>query len=207
MAGLKFYRLWVGKTEKRSFTIVPSILNFKLLKNGSTFTNVAFIILNCLDNNLIDLFKKILVAIDGSDPSNRALDYAIDISAKWGAKLVILVVVPKTTVPIFPDQGIGSASILVYGELERYEERMKEIYRNVLNDALEKVKRQNKELEVEGILKEGRPSSTIVDMAERDGVDLIVIGSRGVGGITGWILGSTSRKVVDSCTKPILVIK
>jgi nucleotide-binding universal stress UspA family protein len=33
------------------------------------------------------------------------------------------------------------------------------------------------------------------------------MGSRGVGGITGWILGSTSRRVVDSCTKPILIVK
>lgn len=155
----------------------------------------------------MNLFKKILVAVDGSDPSNRAIDYALEISSKWSAKLIILVVVPKTTIPIFPDQGMGSASILAYGELERYEDRMKEIYQNVLNDALRKVKSKNKDLEVESILKEGRPSSIIVDVAEKNGVDLIVIGSRGVGGITGWILGSTSRKVVDSCTKPILIVK
>lgn len=155
----------------------------------------------------MDLFKKVLVAVDGSEPSNRAIDYAVEISTKWGARLIVLVVVPKTTIPVFPDQGMGSSSILAYGELARYEERMKEVYQNVLNDALTKVKSKNKELEAEGILKEGRPSSTIVDVAEKNGVDLIVIGSRGVGGITGWILGSTSRKVVDSCTKPILVVK
>jgi len=155
----------------------------------------------------MDLFKKILVAVDGSDPSNRAIDYAAEISSKWGAKLIVLAVVPKTTIPVFPDQGMGSSSILAYGELARYEERMKEVYQNVLNDALMRVKSKNKELDVEGILKEGRPSSIIVDVAEKDGVDLIVLGSRGIGGITGWILGSTSRKVVDSCTKPVLVVK
>ncbi len=50
-------------------------------------------------------------------------------------------------------------------------------------------------------------SSTIVNAAEEYDADLIVIGSRGIGGITGWILGSTSRNVVESCTKPILVVK
>jgi len=54
---------------------------------------------------------------------------------------------------------------------------------------------------------EGRPSATIVDEAEKNEMDLIVIGSRGLGGITGWILGSTSRRIVESCTKPVLVVK
>jgi nucleotide-binding universal stress UspA family protein len=57
------------------------------------------------------------------------------------------------------------------------------------------------------MLREGRPSATIVDVAEKDGYDLIVMGSRGIRGITSWILGSTSRGVVDSCKKPVLIIK
>jgi nucleotide-binding universal stress UspA family protein len=62
-------------------------------------------------------------------------------------------------------------------------------------------------MKIEIKLLEGKPSSTIVNTAEEFDVDLIVIGSRGIGGITGWILGSTSRNVVESCTKPILVVK
>ncbi len=63
------------------------------------------------------------------------------------------------------------------------------------------------DLAVEAILLEGRPSSTIVEQAEKNQADLIVMGSRGIGGISGWILGSTSRRVVESCTKPVLIIK
>ncbi|MDP2901210.1 MAG: universal stress protein, partial [Candidatus Bathyarchaeota archaeon] len=59
----------------------------------------------------------------------------------------------------------------------------------------------------EAILQEGRPSALIVGEADRLGVSLIVMGSRGLGGITGWILGSTSRQVVDQCTKAILIVK
>ncbi|GAI02286.1 unnamed protein product, partial [marine sediment metagenome] len=81
------------------------------------------------------------------------------------------------------------------------------LYQNVLKEAEEKVKEEYPGVKTESILKEGRPSATIVEQAEKDDVDIIVMGSRGIGGYTGWILGSTSRRVVDSCTKPILIVK
>ena len=84
---------------------------------------------------------------------------------------------------------------------------MKEFYAKSLDEAGKDVAENYPELKVQTRLLEGRPSSTIVEQAKNDGVDLIVIGSRGVGGITGWILGSTSRRVVESCTVPILVVK
>ena len=43
-------------------------------------------------------------------------------------------------------------------------------------------------------------------MAEKEGCDMIIMGSRGIGGIKGWVLGSTSRRVVDSCKTPVLII-
>ena len=57
------------------------------------------------------------------------------------------------------------------------------------------------------MLMEGRPSANIVDVTEKEAIDLIVMGSRGIGGIEGRIFGSTSRRVVDSCKTPFLVIK
>ena len=56
-------------------------------------------------------------------------------------------------------------------------------------------------------IKEGRPSKTIVEQSEELDVDMVIIGSRGIGGITGWVLGSTSKKVVDQCKRQVLVIK
>ena len=43
--------------------------------------------------------------------------------------------------------------------------------------------------------------------ANTENVDLIVMESRGLGGISGWVLGSTSRRVVETCEKPILIVK
>jgi nucleotide-binding universal stress UspA family protein len=153
------------------------------------------------------MYGKILVPLDGSEPSNHALNHAISIATKYGATLKLLAVVPQMVLPVFPDEGFGTAPVTAAKDMARYQDKMKEVYEGVLSEAKVKLKEEHPDLKVETTLREGRPSATIVEIAEDDSVDLIVIGSRGVGGITGWILGSTSRRVVDSCTKPILIVK
>ena len=153
------------------------------------------------------MIEKILVALDGSEPSQRALDYAVDFAEKGGAELTLLAVVPRVMLPIFPDEGFGATPIAAAKDFCQYQERMRTVYQNVLTEAEAKVRREHPDVKVTTRLEEGRPSATIVATAEDEGIDLIVIGSRGIGGITGWILGSTSRRVVDSCTKPILIVK
>ena len=152
------------------------------------------------------MYKKILVAFDGSEPSRNALDHAVSIAVMWKAELTILSVVPQVMMPVFPDGGLGAAPIAAT-HMTDYQDRMREIYAKSLREVEDDVKEAFPDLKVSSRLLEGRPSSTIVEEAEKDGADLIVIGSRGLGGITGWILGSTSRRVVESCTKPVLVVK
>jgi len=156
---------------------------------------------------MTDMFENILVPLDGSEPSNHALELAVSIAEKYGSKVTLIAVVPRVVLPVFPDEGFGTAPVTAAKDMARYQDKMKEIYENVLKEAREKVSKEHPGIELETTLKEGRPSATIVETAEEGDVDLIVIGSRGVGGITGWILGSTSRRVVDTCTKPILIVK
>ena len=153
------------------------------------------------------MIKKILVALDGSEPSQRALEYAVEFAEKWKSELTMLAVIPRVMLPIFPDEGFGATPLAAARDFGQYQERMRGIYQNVLAEAEAKVRHEHPDVKVVTRLEEGRPSATIVDAAESDGVDLIVIGSRGMGGITGWILGGTSRNVVQSCTKPILIVK
>jgi nucleotide-binding universal stress UspA family protein len=153
------------------------------------------------------MYKIILVAIDGSEPSNHALEQAIEIATKFKAKLIMLAVVQRVMIPIFPDEGFGGVPLSAAKDMAQYQDKMRVVYQTVLDEAQDKIKEEHPDLEVEAILKEGRPSATITEYAENDGADLIVMGSRGIGGYTGWILGSTSRRVVDSCTKPILIVK
>ena len=150
---------------------------------------------------------KILVAFDSSEPSKHALDQGVDIARLIEGELLILSVIPRVMVPVFSDEGFGAAPISAAHEMTEYQEKMREIYAKSLKEVEENIAENYPELKVTTKLLEGRPSSTIVEQAEKDDVNLIVIGSRGLGGITGWILGSTSRRVVESCTVPILIVK
>jgi len=153
------------------------------------------------------MYKRILVAFDGSQASKHALDHAISIADITKAEIYILSVVPRIMMPIFPDEGFGAAPITAAQDLSEYHEKMKELYAKSLREAEKDIKEHYPDLKVHTLLLEGRPSSTIIEEAEEKDMDLIVIGSRGLGGITGLILGSTSRKVVDNCTRPVLVVK
>ena len=150
------------------------------------------------------LFSRILVAFDGSEPSKRALDYAQKMAVMFKGELIILTVVPKISIPIFPSEGSGSTP---YMDLTKYQEEVGELYKRSLEKAEASVKERCPSLKVQALLRDGRPSSTIVEESNKNAVNLIVMGSRGLGGIRGMILGSTSRKVVDECTKPILIVK
>jgi len=144
---------------------------------------------------LINLYKKILVALDGSEPSKNALNHAVEHSVKWGADLLVISVIPRI-------------SPLVYARvLEEYGKVIKETHQRLLTEARTKINDNHPDLMVETRLEEGRPGDVIVEVAKEEDVDLIVLGSRGVGGIRGWVLGSTSRYVVETCTKPILIVK
>jgi len=147
------------------------------------------------------LITSILVAIDGSEHSNHALNFALEEAAKWDARLVVLTVIPKTIMAMIPGDGFNP----VY--LPDYEVDVEEAYQNILNEAITKVSEKQPNIKFKSRLEKGRPADIILDVAKEEDIDLIVMGSRGLGGITGWILGSTSKHVVETCTKPILIVK
>ena len=153
------------------------------------------------------LFKKILVAYDGSEQAKRAIDYASDMANSCGGTLVVLTVVPRVTIPVFPEEGYGATPLTNAQDFGDFQEKMLAMYQMSQQEVMKDIVKNFPKIKTDAILLEGRPSATIVEQAEKNGADLIVMGSRGIGGITGWILGSTSRRVVESCTKPVLVIK
>jgi len=147
------------------------------------------------------MITKILVATDGSDHAGHALKYAIETAAKWDAPLIILSVIPPIR-PILPDpDGLYPTYI------PEFEEELDKAYKSILNEAVNSVVKKQPDIKVEARLEKGRPADVIVEIANTENVDLIVMGSRGLGGITGSVLGSTSQAVVHSCSKPILIVK
>ena len=134
------------------------------------------------------MYKKIVVAVDGSEPANRAIDHAAELAEKFNALLILVTAYQKRALPTFP---AGEPDNEV-----KYWDSIRTMYEKALLDAETKMLQDYPLVKYKTKLKEGRPSSTIIKAAEELDVDLIVIGSRGRGGVTGWILGSTSRNVV-----------
>jgi nucleotide-binding universal stress UspA family protein len=152
------------------------------------------------------MFKKILVAIDGSDQSKKALHYALVLSEKFSSELIILTVYHKRLLPMISTEDVEVETI--DSDLqEKYWESIKEYHANILRSAEQITKRDWPSVKYVALLAEGRPSTEIISAAQRNEVDLIVLGSRGIHGATGWILGSTSKSVVDHCNKPVFIVK
>ncbi len=152
------------------------------------------------------MFNKILVAVDGSDHADKALGYALGLAENCGSELILLTAYQRRVLP-----GIGSNEY--YGDkvdmevYERYWDSIKASHEGILAKAKGRVKKEQPSVKYTTELVEGRPGTEIIESARRNDVDLIVMGSRGIGGVTGWILGSTSKQVVEACTKPVLVVK
>lgn len=152
------------------------------------------------------MIKRILVPIDGSEPSIKALDYALDLAETLAAEIVLLSVVPPVILPIIPEEQ-GVTPIVTARQIDRYGSKLKDVYENVLSEGLKRTRSRKPNLKVSTKMVEGRPGDKIVEIAEDDEFDLIVMGSRGLSGLTEFFLGSVTRRVADHCKCPLLIIK
>lgn len=145
------------------------------------------------------MFVKILVAIDGSDTASHALMYGAGLADEQKAELVIVTVVPSLTQYFVED-----LSLEYYPRLE---EDIETFYTKMVEGSVVRIREAFPSLVVSSVVRRGRPVGRIVEVADELGVDLIVVGNRGRSGVISWMLGSTRRGVVDSCTVPVIVVK
>ena len=142
-------------------------------------------------------FKQILVPIDFSDCSLRALDYAIALGLSFGAKLTLLHVVEPTP---HPQSHLG-----VTPPLDETNQTLVEAGRERLA-ALGK-KRIGTRLRTETLVRMGRAHSEIPDTASALGADLIVVGTHGYTGLKHVLLGSTAERIVRHAHCPVLTVR
>ena len=146
-----------------------------------------------------DLIKKILVALDGSEHADHALDFALDIAEKFSANIVLL--------SVYQLPASCRYYLEIPEDMQECREKHKAQYTKVLLEALKRVGEIKPNLKVTTILIEGRPADVIVEIAQERNFDIIVMGSRGLGGIKEFILGSVSGRVADYATCPVLIVK
>lgn len=135
--------------------------------------------------------KEILVATDGSESSQQAVGQAIDLARSSGATLTIAYV-RHTPLPVL---GQPFYQRSVSAELRLANE--------TVAIAAARAEREGVETEIEVL--EGNPAGRILELARLRAVDLIVVGSRGLGPIAGTLLGSVSREVLHRADRPVLV--
>jgi len=155
------------------------------------------------------LFDKILVPLDGSEHSLKALDIAVQIAKKFGGKLALIhvysvsvgpVIMPEPTTltpPMIP--------VMTPAEVSKTVEAARKAGTSILTDGEQKVKAEG--VQVETILKEGHTVQEIVKTAKEGEFDLIVIGGRGISKIRELLLGSVTDGVIHHAHCPVLVIK
>lgn len=140
---------------------------------------------------------KILVCTDGSAHSKKALEKAAEIAA--GCRITELAVIHvydnKPESSIFYWDESTSISEEQINQLRKIVEEDKEKRKNILLEALKFF--EDKGIQIRTIFKEGHPSHTIVQVAENENFDMIVIGNRGLGGLNKVFLGSISSAVVQ----------
>lgn len=139
------------------------------------------------------MYKRILVAVDGSENSKRAAEQAVKIKTLSQETLIeVLYVLDHDRI-----RGDFSKNLTEINLPIEQETRLAPI-----KGVFEK-KRINYEL----FIKHGEPGATIVSFANRGGFDLVIIGSRGHNALQEMMLGSVSKKVAKQVKAPIMIVK
>ena len=156
------------------------------------------------DNNKI---SKILVPIDGSELSRRAADYAIFLSSKLGTELCIIHVL--NNIPYEHNVGTyGLYDIETPDEIKQILQEERDITKEWFDEIKASANKKNIQvIKTELVATRSSIESAIASYAERNRVDLIVIGPAGHSGFKKLVLGSVASGVIKHSPCPVMMIK
>ena len=150
-------------------------------------------------------FSKILVPIDGSEHSFHASQVALKIAEKFNGKVICLYVIVSPS----PQEYVNLTGLVTPKQIERIIDKAKEESRNWFERIRNSAKEDNMQIEIttEVILTGLAAYGEIIQFAEKEKIDLIVIGTRGKTGFKKLLLGSTASGVVTYAHCPVMVVK
>ncbi|MEP7111394.1 MAG: universal stress protein [Ferruginibacter sp.] len=146
---------------------------------------------------------KILLATDGSDHSKAAIEELARMPFPAGTKVYIISAFESTPLITSAPAPMGG---LAGGYVET-NEIVKKLSENVLNKATELLKEKNPGLSVSTAAINGSSKHVILEEAEKLGVDLIIVGSHGLGTIGRFLLGSVSQAVAMHAQCSVLIVR
>ena len=149
--------------------------------------------------------KNILVAVDGSATSDKALDFAVALSEKFGASLTVLNVSEALTIGVVsieqaPSLGVGA-------NLPVNSKNFKAIHEQILSKSIDRAKINSPTLAISSVLREGDPALEIVSLAKEGGFDVVVVGHEGMGKVREFFVGSVAEKVVHLAPCPVVIVR
>ncbi len=143
------------------------------------------------------MYKRILIATDGSDKSKKAAQDAIDLSKSLGASVIALYVVNEVVIASAVRQ-LGADRKDVEGKLSDAGQKAVDSIRKMGEDA---------GITVDTIVRIGVPANDVLDVSGAEKADLIVMGSHGESGASKLLIGSVVQKVLYWATIPVLVVR
>lgn len=150
---------------------------------------------------MLNLRKKILVAIDGSPQSDKAAEEAVRLAAgnksMFKSRIYALLVLPNAPDATYTD----FVPVAPMTETKKWDELRKRIFYVVEKYAVEH------DIPLEMIVEYGDPAEKIIAIARREEIDVIVIGSSGKGFIQRRIKGSVSHKVASSASCSVFIVR
>jgi nucleotide-binding universal stress UspA family protein len=138
------------------------------------------------------LYMNILVPLDGSKYSEKALLHACDMAKNYKSHLILLYVVEK----------LISINLL---DRKEYLKILRKFGNNVLIKAKKTTTRQGMDSKI--IMKEGNITNEIIKLAKKEQCNLIIVGSKGLGATLRFFLGSVSNKLANNAPCSILIVK
>jgi len=140
---------------------------------------------------------RIVVGIDGSGAAEAAVAWALDEAQRRGSRLEL--------VHVWQFPGVAMAA---YGHTKVPVVTADDLHKaadQFMTEALAATREQSEGVEVTGTVERGHSADALVAAAK--GADLLVVGSRGLGGFAGMLLGSVSSHVVQHATCPVVVVR
>ncbi len=139
------------------------------------------------------MFNKILVAIDGSPNSEKALATGVDLAAHYQAELLSLSVAEMPEVVAMVD------------EVDEIRQSADAFFRKISEAAVEYAKSRG--VALRSVVVRGHAAEEILRFAENEGVNLIVLGRQGHSRIARFFLGSTTDRVSEHCRTAVMIVK
>ncbi len=145
------------------------------------------------------MFKRIVVPFDGSKGAGQALEMAVGLQKLCDAELLLL------TVYRHHSYLEASLSMVRVEEPENLDDVLRDHAKQVIEHAKEEAGKLGAK-KVRGFVRNGPVARGIVAFADEHDADLIVLGSRGLGSLENYLLGSVSHKVTGLSEVPVLVV-